>query len=175
MEGHRGSVTAACVTPDGKRAITGSWDGSSRIEDHTLRIWNLTKGQQEHVIDNGSWTHTLLLTRDGAYAMQGPASWGSQLSIWDMRTGARRHELPHRSFVTCLSLSPGGELLAHGGEDNSLRIWDWRKETEIAHFYTDEPVNLAEFTSDLTRLIVVSGGRRVHVFEIVGRKGRRRR
>ena len=38
LEGHIEQVSAVAVTPDGKKAISASWD-------QTLRVWDLSSGQ----------------------------------------------------------------------------------------------------------------------------------
>jgi len=38
FEGHTDWVSAVAVTPDGRRAVSGSWD-------QTLRLWDLENGR----------------------------------------------------------------------------------------------------------------------------------
>jgi WD40 repeat protein len=38
LEGHSGSVNAVAVTPDGRKAVSGSFD-------NTLKVWDLEKGE----------------------------------------------------------------------------------------------------------------------------------
>ena len=49
LKGHNGDVNAVSVLPDGKRAISGSSDG-------TLKVWDLESGEVLHTLecDNAS-------------------------------------------------------------------------------------------------------------------------
>ena len=48
LEGHSADVTGVAVTPDGKRAVSGSLD-------HTLKVWDLETGRVLRTLEG----HTL--------------------------------------------------------------------------------------------------------------------
>ena len=55
--GHESAVTSVCVTPDGKKIISGSWD-------RTVRVWD-KKGNELAVCEHGSPVNSVCVTPDG--------------------------------------------------------------------------------------------------------------
>ena len=57
-----------------------------------------------------------------------------EISIFDVRTGAKATSLiGHSDLVTALSFSENGYLLASGGTDGMMCIWDLRGATKVVH------------------------------------------
>ena len=54
LRGHTGAVHAVAVTPDGQRAVSGSWD-------HTLKVWDLERGEELRTLRGHSGTHMALI------------------------------------------------------------------------------------------------------------------
>src|SRR6266705_138340 len=69
-----GLVRCLSVTPDGRRAITGSYD-------QTLRVWNLETGECRRILKGHSgWVMNVSMTPDGRLAV----SRGESLRVWDV-------------------------------------------------------------------------------------------
>lgn len=64
LEGHKDSVSAVCVAPDGRSAVTGS-------EDNTLRMWDLESGKCLAVFTNNSPFRSIALSKDGRRVVAG--------------------------------------------------------------------------------------------------------
>jgi len=58
LQGHTSWVESLAVTPDGRRALSGSWD-------KTLRLWDLETGQCLAVYHAGDLVHTATFSPDG--------------------------------------------------------------------------------------------------------------
>ena len=67
------------VTPGGSRVISGS-------EDHTLRVWDLAKGETTMMLKgHTSAVNAVAVTPDGHYVVSG--SFDHTLRVWDLATG----------------------------------------------------------------------------------------
>src|SRR5208283_913594 len=56
------------------------------------------------------------------------------IQLFDVATGKETGVLPGvHSRVCCITFSPDGRLLASGGEDNSIRLWNVRTGAVIRH------------------------------------------
>lgn len=120
LEGHSGLVTAVAVTPDGRRAVSGSRDG-------TLKLWDLASASELLTLDdnsfkvattyNGQRAHSgyvtaLAVTPDGRYAISG--SGDRSIILWNLELGAEVFRLDLETERTVLALSPDGHMIVAG-------------------------------------------------------------
>ncbi len=79
FEGHGDSVRGCAVTPDGRRVVSASADG-------TLKVWDLETGQEVATLEgHGAWVNGCAVTPDGRRVVS--ASWDRTLKVWDLETG----------------------------------------------------------------------------------------
>ena len=64
LEGHGAGVRAVAVTPDGRRAVSGS-------SDRTLRVWDLATGRELAVFTGDAQFPCCAVTPDGRFAVAG--------------------------------------------------------------------------------------------------------
>jgi WD40 repeat protein len=100
MAGRDSLITNVCLTPDGRRAVCGSYD-------NTLLVWDLESGKCLHVLkpkgeikidslvqlsDDG---HRVACSSNISSPRYGAE--GTTLEVWDLDNGARLHvlELAH--------------------------------------------------------------------------------
>jgi len=117
LEGHTGSVSSVSITPDGRRAISGS-------SDKTLRLWDLDCGECLRTLKGHTDTvESVSITPDGRRAVSG--SLDKALRVWDLDNGECLRTLKgHKSSVSSVSITPDGRRAISGSWDNTLRVWD---------------------------------------------------
>ena len=80
LEGHSSDVFGVAVTPDGKRAVSASWD-------YTLKVWDLESGRELRTLAGHSHgVSGVAVTPDGSRAVS--ASADKTLRVWDLETGS---------------------------------------------------------------------------------------
>jgi hypothetical protein len=141
LEGHTDVVSSVSVTPDGKRAISGSWDKS-------LRVWDLESGRCLRTLrGHTNVVRSVSVTPDGRRAVSG--SWDESLRVWDLESGRCLRTLEgHTNTVESVSVTPDGKRAASGSSDESLRVWDLESGRCVAAFQANEGVGDAKMTAN---------------------------
>ena len=117
LEGHTDSVKSVSVSPDGRRAVSGS-------SDTTLRVWDLESGQCLRTLQGHTdRVNSVSVCPDGRRAVSGGGDY--TLRVWDLESGACLRTLQgHANQVISVSVSPDGRTAVTGSWDNTLRVWD---------------------------------------------------
>lgn len=112
-------MAAIAISPDGKTAASGSTDG-------TLRIWDLEKNKEVHVLRK-HWGDVFCaaFTPDGNSVLTG--SRDKTLRLWNVKEGSITWEREeHTEWVVSLAISADGSTAVSGSGDGTLRRWDLR-------------------------------------------------
>jgi WD40 repeat protein len=157
----RDTVANLALSPDGRRALTSDWEGSTRL-------WNVKTGAQQRVIkartlnllavgfspdgrkmitENADKSATLLdvktgneLQHFGAASSPSFSADGSRVllgsSVWDVKTGKelRRFAAP-LGIEPFGALSPDGRRVLIGSGDGTTKLWDVETGKELASLY----------------------------------------
>lgn len=116
FRGHSHWVTSAFISPDGRKMLTASADG-------TARIWNVDDGKEERIFRHEYWLWSATWSADGRRIVTG--SNDGVVRVWDAQTGRQQLSLRgHGADVWSAVMSPDGRLIASGSHDRTIRIWD---------------------------------------------------
>lgn len=112
--GHSQAVNTLAFSPDGQQLASGS-------SDRSVKLWQVATGELITTLTG----HKLKITTV-AFNTQGilaSASADGTIGIW--QNNKMRCQLTgHVGSVTALAFSLDSQLLASGGEDRSIRLWD---------------------------------------------------
>jgi WD40 repeat protein len=121
---HGGVVLTAAVTPNGRYALSGSYD-------ETVKIWDLESGAEVRTLSGheaGVWS--LAVTVDGRYALSG--SIDNSVKVWDLETGAEIRTLSgHDGGVWSLAVTVDGRFALSGSYDKTVKVWDLESGAEV--------------------------------------------
>ena len=153
--GHIKVANSISFSPDGKTLASGAWD-------KTVKLWDVTTGTNIATFSGG---HTESVT-SVAYSSDGKTlasagMWDGTIVLWNATTGKIAAALPgHQSKIYFLVFSPNGTILASGGRDHTIKLWDIDKDRNIRTVRTlrhTDWVYSAVFSPDGTML--ASGGK----------------
>jgi len=108
---------ALAVTPDGRWALAGSFDG-------TLRVWDLDGPGAPRTLGHGAPVVAAALAHDGGRAVSAGAD--GTLKVWDLG-GQADAAVPApvgAASVTALAVTPDGRRAVSGAAGGRLALWD---------------------------------------------------
>jgi len=131
LDAHTETIFALAISPDGRRAFTGS-------RDQTIRVWCAESGADQATLDgHGQWVTGLAFLPDGSRLISG--SRFETMTIWNAASlepivTLRGHDRPIRA----LAVDPRGDRILTADDMGTVRIWDrrprsLRKESVLAH------------------------------------------
>ncbi len=162
LAGHTDQVRALALTPDGRRAVSGSLD-------HTLRLWDLETGECILTLEHSEKIYDLAMTQDGQRVIS--CSGDRLLTVWDMTNGKclRTYAAPDNAHGEAVAVSPDGKkaysryyLNDRSKGETILKVWDLEN---------GECLRTLDLPPSIQALQVTPDGRQVIIGEIDGTLG----
>ena len=145
--------------PDGKTIVSAS-------ADKTLRLWDVTAGQEIRKLEIGK-EFTWEISPDGKVLAFGLPD-HSGVELWELASGKQIRVLPWEPIggvadvepgskktpksvqlptaARCLAFSLDGEMVAAGGFDNTVRLWEVATGKEVGRIFgSSAPVTSVAF------------------------------
>jgi WD40 repeat protein len=116
-KGHRARVYSAAFSPDGRRIVTGSSQG-------TAKVWDAASGRELRTLTGHSdWILSAAFSPDGQRIITG--SGYRTAGIWDAASGLELFTLAgHSDEVWSVAFSPDGQRVVTGSFDQTAKVWD---------------------------------------------------
>jgi WD40 repeat protein len=114
----RCSVWSVAFSPDGRYALSGSYD-------RTLKLWDVFTGKEIRSFSGhtGGEVWSVAFNPDGRYILSGSAD--ETLKLWDMETGQEvRTFSGHTDQVSSVAFSPDGRYALSSSWDRTVKLWD---------------------------------------------------
>jgi WD40 repeat protein/serine/threonine protein kinase len=114
---HEYGVKSACLSVDGRYALSGGYDKK-------LRLWQVSSGRCRRIFKGHfSAVNSVCLSADGRYAVSGSAD--HTLRLWKVSTDrCLRVFGGHTDSVNSVCLSVDGRYALSGSHDRTVRLWE---------------------------------------------------
>ena len=160
--GHESWVTALVLTPDGKKLISGSWDG-------TVRVWDVETGKADPILESHkSKIYSVAVSRDGKRAASGGGN--GEVYLWDLESNS---ELAHleghdeETEVNGIAYTLDGKRVVTAAADGEIRIWEVPSGKDLGKIAGPKEGILA---MALTRMAKADASTRLHLYDLESKR-----
>ncbi len=145
--GHGGPVRSLAVSPDGKIALSGSFD-------YSMMLWDLeTSHELRRMAAHDAAVGAVAFLDENRMVSAGD---DGTLAVWNRASAALiRRQPAHGAKVSALALAADGTLLASAGWDRRVRLWRPADLSPLATIETADNINALVFTP---RGLLAGGG-----------------
>src|SRR5262245_51170083 len=160
LRGHGGPVRAVAVSPDGSRAVSGSFDA-------TAILWTLSSGAAEKVLRfHDSAVNAVAFLKDGRIVTGGE---DAGIAVWQPGAVTPERVLKgHTAPVVGLAVSPDGATLASASWDGTARLWSLADGTSRTLEGHRQNVNGVAFTPDGRAIVTVGYDQTLRIWPLAG-------
>lgn len=124
LKGHRYTVKAVAISPDGRYGLSGStaWVLGKEYESlGELILWDMETGELLRVFENSESVGGVAFSPDGAHAVSvSQMAASANITVWDIATGQSLHRFPGINALDVI-YSPGGASILTNAMTNTSR------------------------------------------------------
>lgn len=159
---HEDEVTSAAFSPDGRRVVTASDDGTVIVSRAPFQ-GGMRVVVPERVLNVGSTPGLAIFSPNGGLiGVETTEAWAG---VWDLK--GKRFQIPASSDFSSLAFTPDGLRVLTALKDGTAHLWDVGSGKSVGVFgpVTEKPLATASMSRD-GRLLVTTGERVARVWDI---------
>ena len=160
LRGHGGPVRALAISPDGKIALSGSFDSSA------IR-WSLERNAADQVLRfHGSAVNAVVFLPDGRMVTGGE---DGKIALWlPGATDPVKQLDGHTAPIVALAISPDGKRIASASWDRTVRVWPADGGALLVLEGHQQNVNGVAFMPDGKSVVSVSHDPQIRIWPLDG-------
>lgn len=139
---HTKDVLTVAFSPDNRQIASGG-------RDNFIKIWNTVGDCKYTVEQNGhsDWVSTVRFSPDTKTPLIVTGGWDKTIKVWDSQTMQLRNTfVGHSAQINTISMAPKGQLMASGGHDGKILIWQIADGEFVKSIKIGSPINDLAFS-----------------------------
>jgi FOG: WD40 repeat len=157
-----GWVKSLAISPDGQILVSGS-------DDNTIKIWQLSTGQELRTLEGDGWIKSLAISPDGQILVSSSHTvvrssyfnfesytvvMGSDyniintIKIRQLSTGQELRTMKGDRLINSLTISPDGQTVVSVSDDKTIKIWQLSTGQELRTMKGDGSINSLAISPD---------------------------
>lgn len=158
LNGHQNRVTSVCLSKEGNKVVSGSYD-------HTIRSWDLQNhGHMTIVGTHDKYVNCVDLSLDGKWIAS--ASNDMMVGIWDVINNKDHRKLKgHNNEVVCVRFTPNSKHLVSADLNSYVFMWETETRNLIHSFGLSVNVNCISFNRTGKLLAMGTNGNSVYIWD----------
>jgi WD40 repeat protein len=152
--GHRTSVTAVAVSPDGRFAASAGGP---------VKLWEIATGRElRSFVGHTAAATAVAFSPDGRFVVSGSFDSRHAMRMWDVGTGQQLRSFDSGKdcfdcgHVTSIAFTPDGRFILSGYQSSGMRMWDAQTGAEL-RILVERSTNGR--TNDVTSIAISRDGR----------------
>jgi guanine nucleotide-binding protein subunit beta-2-like 1 protein len=147
---HKKDVLSVAFSPDNRQICSGSMDKN-------VKIWNIqgvcrfTIEQNQHT----DWVSCVRYFHNKDFPLVVTASWDKTIKVWDNQAMALKYTfVGHKAQVNTLDIAANTNIIASGGRDGKVNIWNVVDGRHLDEIDAESPVNVVLFAIKVYWLVI---------------------
>lgn len=152
FSGHVSSVRAVRFSPNGNKAVSGSYDNK-------LRIWEVATGKLLHTcVGHKDSIMSVDYAPNGKQVASGGGQNDRTVRLWNVETGKMARKLEgHSERIMGVVFSPDDKWIISGAWDKTVRVWDRTTGKEVRRFKLDQKIYKVAASPDGHTILAACG------------------
>jgi WD40 repeat protein len=151
------SVSCIAFSPDGKWMVIGEAFTKAEIFTGKVELLDAVAGQEVRALATHHWeVESVAFNRDGHWLAS--SNWDRKVRMMEFPSGIQVREFESASKPRCVAISPDSKVIASGGTDFTVSLWDREGGKELQRLTGHSgSISAVSFSPDGQRLASASG------------------
>ena len=166
LSDHPKSVSCLAFSLDGKWIVVGEAFVKAKVYTGKAELLDAVEGREVRALVSHHWeVVSVAFSRDGKWFVS--SNWDRKVRLLEFPSGNQARDFESASKPRCVAISPDSKIIASGGLDSTVSLWDRVEGKELQHLsgQTGGVLSVA-FSPDGQRLASAAGDGSLRIWNV---------